>query len=117
MSTDTANQTEATLNHHMESISTKDLDAIMEDYSDDSILVTPDVSIAGLDGIRGFFETFLPGLTPEIMANVSLDRAAIHDELAYIIWNAGDVIPLGTDTFIVRNGKIKFQTFAVYMSS
>ncbi len=51
------------------------------------------------------------------MANFAVDRAAIHDELAYIIWNAGDEIPLGTDTFIVRNGKIKFQTFAVYLGS
>ena len=116
MSTDTANQTEATLNHHIESIGAKDLDAIMQDYSDDSVLVTPDVSVEGLDGIRGFFETFLSGLTPDMMANFAVDRAAIHDELAYIIWNAGDEIPLGTGTFIVRNGKIKFQTFAVYLS-
>ena len=48
------------------------------------------------------------------MANFAVDRAAIHDELAYIIWNAGDEIPLGTGTFIVQNGKIKFQTFAAY---
>ncbi|MBC8281573.1 MAG: nuclear transport factor 2 family protein [Chloroflexi bacterium] len=116
MSTDTGNQTEATLNHHLESVGNKNLDAIMQDYAEDSIFVTPDVSIEGLDGIRGFFESFLPGLTPEIMANFAVDRAAIHGELAYITWNAGDAIPLGTDTFIVRNGKIKFQTFAAYMA-
>ncbi|MBC8281373.1 MAG: nuclear transport factor 2 family protein [Chloroflexi bacterium] len=115
MSSDAANQTEATLNHHIESVGTKDIDAIMQDYSDDSVLVTPDVSIEGLDGIRGFFEAFLPGLTAEIMANFAVDRAAIHDELAYIVWNAGDALPLGTDTFIVRNSKIRFQTFAAYM--
>ena len=114
MSTDTGNQTEVTVNHHLESVGTKNLDAIMQDYSEDSILVTPDVSIEGLDGIRGFFEAFLPGLTPEIMANFAVDRAAIHGEWAYIVWNAGDSIPLGTDTFMVQNGKIKFQTFAAY---
>lgn len=117
MSADTANQTEAILNHHMESISAKDIDAIMLDYNDDSVLVTPDVSIEGLDGIRGFFEAFLPGLTAEILANFAMDRAAIHGELAYIVWNAGDAIPLGTDTFLVQNNKIKFQTFAIYMGS
>ena len=114
MSTDTGDHTEGVLNHHLESVETKNLDAIMQDYDEDSILVTPDVSIEGLDGIRGFFEAFLPGLTPGIMANFAVDRAAIHDELAYIIWNAGDEIPLGTGTFIVQNGKIKFQTFAAY---
>ena len=42
MSTDTGDQTEAVLNHHLESVEIKNLDAIMQDYDEDSILVTPD---------------------------------------------------------------------------
>ena len=117
MSTDTASQTEAVLGHHLESFGSKDVNAIMEDYAEDSVLVTQDASFEGIAAIRGFFEAFMPGITPEILANFTMDRQVVHGELAYIVWNAGNLIPLGTDTFVIRNGKIKFQTFAAYMSS
>ena len=117
MSTNTASQTEAVLGHHLESFGTKDVNAIMEDFAEDSVLVTPDASFEGLAAIRGFFEAFMPGITPEILANFTMDRQVVHGELAYIVWNAGSSILLGTDTFVVRDGKIKYQTFAAYMGS
>jgi ketosteroid isomerase-like protein len=117
MSTDTASQTEAVLGHHLESFGAKDVNGIMEDFAEDSVLVTPDASFEGLTAIRGFFDAFMPAVTPELLANYVMDRQVVHGELAYIVWNSGSTIPLGTDTFIVRNGKIKYQTFAAYMGS
>lgn len=57
----------------------------------------------------------MASLTPELLALFELDKQEVNGELAYIVWHAGSVIPLGTDTFIVQNGKIKYQTLAVYM--
>jgi hypothetical protein len=34
-----------------------------------------------------------------------------------ITWSAGTDVPLGTDTFVVRDGKIVSQTFAMCASS
>jgi len=38
----------------------------------------------------------------------------VIDEVAYITWEANPWSPMGTDTFVVRDGKIRCQTFAVY---
>jgi len=40
----------------------------------------------------------------------------VEGELAYITWNVGSDIPLGTDTFVVDDGKIVAQTFAMYVA-
>ncbi len=117
MSIDIETQTEAVLGHHLESFGATDLEAIMEDFAEDSVVVTPDASFEGLAAIRGLYEAALPIFTSEMLANYTMDRQAVHGELAYILWNTGSSIPLGTDTFIVRNGKIKYQTFALYMGS
>ena len=45
------------------------------------------------------------------------DFLNVDGELAYITWSAGREIPLGTDTFVVRNGKIVAQTVAAYTAS
>ena len=39
----------------------------------------------------------------------------IQGEVAYTAWTMGDVVPFGTDTFIIRNGKIQVQTVGMYM--
>ena len=46
---------------------------------------------------------------------LEIDRMVIENELAYIVWHAKTPtveVPLGTDTFIIEDGKIKLQTFA-----
>jgi len=44
-----------------------------------------------------------------------MGRAEVVGEVAYIVWNTvnqGADVTLGTDTFLVRDGKIAVQTFA-----
>jgi len=117
MATGTTKQTEAVLAHHMEAIVAKDADGILEDFTENSVLFTPDGKVEGLTALRGFFEPFVAGLTDELLASFQMDRQEVHGELAYIVWNAGSIIRLGTDTIIVQNGKMKYQTFAAYMGS
>ena len=38
----------------------------------------------------------------------------VDGNVAYITWSVGADIPMGTDTFVVGNGKIVSQTFAMY---
>jgi len=122
MATGTTKQTEAVLAHHMEAIVAKDADGILEDFTENSVLFTPDGKVEGLTALRGFFEPFVAGSIDELLAGFQMDRQEVHGEevhgeLAYIVWNAGSIIRLGTDTIIVQNGKIKYQTFAAYMGS
>ena len=103
--------TEATLNHHLQAFS-ESVDAIMLDLVPESVLFTPDGPLRGLEPIRAFFDGFLNSSPPELLAAVTLTRKDVIGDMAYIVWKAEPYIPLATDTFLVRDGKIIAQTFA-----
>ena len=105
-------QTETILMHHLQA---KGIDDILTDYTEDSIIFTTNGPIHGLAGVRGFFEWLFKNATPEIMAAYKMVRQDVGGEIAYIVWKAEPFIPLATDTFVVRNGKIVAQTFTAYM--
>jgi len=45
--------------HHAEALGAGDLDEIVDDYSDDAVLITPDGVMRGKDGIREAFTRLL----------------------------------------------------------
>ena len=104
--------TEATLSHHLQAFS-EGIDAIMGDYTESSVLFTPDGPLAGLEPIRAFFDGFLRTSPPELLRAMTLVRQDIRGDVAYILWKAEPFIPLATDTFVIRGGKIAAQSFAV----
>jgi ketosteroid isomerase-like protein len=103
------------LNHHLQALGGGKLDDILEDYVEDSVLITPDGTIKGLNGIRAAFEGFLSGLFKPGTYDLTFDARHVKGEVAYIVWHAKCAsadIALGTDTFVVKDGKILVQTFA-----
>ena len=103
------------LNHHLRALGSGKLDEVVDDYVEDSILVTPDGTIKGLDGIRAAFEGFLSGMFKPGTYELTFDARHVDGEVAYILWHAKCAsadITQGTDTFIVKDGKILVQTFA-----
>jgi len=106
--------TQAVLDHHLGAFGANDLNAIMEDYTDEATLITPDSTFHGKEQIRNFFEGLFPSFPSEGTAFI-MDKAVVDNEVAYILWHATTPtieVPLGTDTFIILDGKIKIQTFA-----
>ena len=93
------------------------VDAVMQDYSDDSVLVTQEATYHGPDEIRRFFTALLDGLPAGVFDRVELHRCEVVGEWAYILWDAKPWVSLATDTFAVRNGRIQFQTFTANMGS
>jgi hypothetical protein len=104
--------TEATLSHHLQAFA-EGIDAIMGDYTEDSVFFTPDGRLEGLGPIRAFLDGFLRNSPPELLRAMTLVRQDVRGEFAYILWKAEPFIPLATDTFVVRGGKIAVQSFAV----
>lgn len=102
------------LQHHLEAFGKGDLAAILADYTDESILITPDTTLRGPVEMRSLFE----GMFAEFAkpgTSFAMKSQTIEGETAYIVWTAetaDNVYELGTDTFIVRDGKIAIQTFA-----
>ncbi len=106
--------TEKVLDHHLAAFGDRDMKAILEDYTEESVLLTPDGPVTGHKELQPVFEAFFadfakPGSVFEIKQRI------IQGEVAYIVWTAetaDNVYELATDTFIVKDGKIAVQSFA-----
>ena len=108
-------QTERVVKHHLNAfVLDLGIDAILADYHTEAVFISQDDVYTGKDQIRNFFENFIARLPGNIRKHFKLHCKKISGELAYIVWSAADHVPLGTNTFIVRNSKILQQTFALY---
>ena len=105
----------AVLEHHLQSVGAGNLGEIMADYSADAVLYTPSGPLSGPTAIRGFFAALPEILPPGFWENFKIVRQDVEGELAYIVWSSASAAPLGTDTFIIRDGRIVAQTFAAYI--
>lgn len=109
------NNVEQILIHHLTAFGNNDLDAILEDYTETSVLFTPKGIVIGLDNIRQFFVEFF-AVIPTGSA-FGMDQKLIEGNVAYILWNSDSdlaQIPVGTDTFVFEGDKIKYHTVADY---
>jgi ketosteroid isomerase-like protein len=101
-------ETMAVLQHHAAALVAGDLDEIMADYADDAVFISHHTGVlAGAEAIRGHFAT------PSGLTNIVPTTVAVHGDYVYVCWTA-DGVPLGTDTLVVRDGRIVFQTVAIH---
>jgi len=107
-------KTQEVLDHHWKAFQANDLEATMADYSEESVLITPDKTFKGLAEIQENF-VFAFSLFPKGSTTFKLDKSVVNQDVGYIIWQATSPkikITFGTDTFIIRDGKIVRQTYA-----
>jgi ketosteroid isomerase-like protein len=90
------------------------LSAILDDYGDDARLLSEDATYCGKHEIEGFFQRFVAALPPHAIERFALRSLRVAGDVALITWSADPELPLGTDTFVVRDGKIVAQTFAMF---
>jgi hypothetical protein len=110
--------TETVVRNHLQAfLDQKGIAAILADYDDEASFYGEARIYHGKQEIGTFFENFIASLPPGAVDRFSLRSLRVDGDLAYITWSAGREIPLGTDTFIVRNGKIVLQTFAMHTAS
>ena len=108
------NPTQDVVARHLDYFSKGDITGILSDYTPETVFFTPNGPLRGVKAIRPFFEAMVaefakPG------ASFSMKQQYVDGEHAYILWSAetaDNVYELGTDTFIVRGGKIVAQSFA-----
>ena len=106
--------TKDVLDHHIKCFGEGDLAGILSDYAPDAILFTSDGPLRGADAMSPFFQAMLaefgkPGTTFSMM------HRSVEGDYAYVLWTAetaDNVYELGTDTLVVRDGKIVAQSFA-----
>jgi hypothetical protein len=106
-------KTRVVLDHHWQTFTGNDLDGVMADYTEDSVLITPDRTYKGLSEIRANFVSAF-ATYPKSATTMQLKESVVQRDIGYIIWNASAPklhLSFGTDTFIVRGGKIVSQTY------
>ncbi len=102
-------QTEAVLSHYLRALCTGG-EEILRDYTDESILFTPDGSAKGLIEIGRLFAN----IPVAFQKAFKLLHQDINGEWAYIVWTAPPFVLMGTDTFVIQGKKIQLQTHTTY---
>jgi len=107
--------TESVVRNHLQAfVQQRGVPAILSDYDENARLYGEARAYEGKQEIGAFFTDFIASLPDGAISRFSLRSLRVDGNIAYITWSAGEDIPLGTDTFVVRNGKIVSQTFAMY---
>lgn len=101
------------VDHHLKCFGEGDLKGVLSDYAPGAVMFTPDGPLRGANAMRPLFQAMIaefgkPG------ASFRMRQQFAEGDYAYILWaaeTADNVYELGTDTFIVRDGKIVAQSF------
>jgi len=109
---------EIVFQHHLEAFGNNDINELMSDYSEESELWTPDGAIVGLEAISSFF-SYAFTLFPKGKTQLEVKKIIVKDDKVYLVWNADSPIvnvPFATDSFIIKEGKILWQSTALQMA-
>lgn len=102
------------LDHHLDAFANQELEEIMIDYSNDSVVVTNMGVFRGLDEIEELFADLFDEFAQE-GTTIEVEDTIVESEFAYLLWNAetpDNNYEFCTDTFHIPDKTIDFQTFA-----
>ena len=105
--------TQDILDHHLTAFAQHDLKGVLADYAPEAIFFTPQGKLQGTDAIRPLFQALIAEFAKPGAA-FTMKQKFVQGDYAYILWTAqtaDNVYELGTDTFVVREGKIVAQSF------
>lgn len=108
----------AVFNRHVASFTSGNLDAVLNDFAEDSVVITPDGAFEGRAQIRELYKGLLEefgvidrGDSP----GFSIDALHLRNDTLLISWRAESTRHLfrfGTDTFVCSGGKFVRQSIA-----
>lgn len=106
--------TQSVLDDHLDAFANQDLEKIMVDYTEDSVVVTNMGVFRGLDEIEGLFADLFEEFAQE-GSTIEVDDTIVETDFAYLLWHGespDNVYEFCTDTFYIPAETIDFQTFA-----
>jgi hypothetical protein len=97
--------------HHLHALVARDVDDLLVDYTDDSVLITPAGAAQGRDGIKAAFSQLSDALASAVF---DIKSKTYHDEILLLEWtldSPGFQID-GVDTFVFGDDSIRVQTIS-----
>jgi hypothetical protein len=107
-------ETADVLDHHLDAFANQELEEVLVDYGEGSVVVTNLGVFRGLEEIEGLFTDLFDEFSQE-GATIDVDDTIVEDEFAYLLWHGetpDNVYEFCTDTFYIPEETIDFQTFA-----
>lgn len=107
--------TREVIERHLDAVRRGDVAAVTAGFHDDAILMARDGVLRGRHEISEAFERLIEGLFAPGRYSSTLESFQTCGETGLLVWHAtcdGTVIPVATETYVVRDGRIAAQTFA-----
>lgn len=114
MLSETKQRMDEALSRHVRAFAGRDVDALMSDYCESAVLLTPDGAMRGREDIRAFFEAFMAGFSPGSIFEAS--RLVAARNIGYIVWTVDPDLPFATETLLFSGSKILTQSFTAQMN-
>lgn len=108
-------QTQEKWKRHIDAWNARDLDMILSDYSEVSVVIVNNKIHRGVNEIRALFAKLFDAF--DRAKEHEIAPAVIQGRVIYITWRAiidGRGELLGTDTFVVDEDQISYQTITSY---
>lgn len=113
MKTEIMTSTKDVINHHLKAFADRDLNGVLSDYAPGIVFFTQNGPLKGVEAIKPLFQALIaefgkPGAT------FTMKQQFVEGDHGYIWWTGetqDNLYELGTDTFVVRDGKIVAQSF------
>lgn len=106
--------TDTVLEHHLDAFANQELEKVMVDYGEYSVVITNLGVFRGLDEIEALFTDLFDEFSHG-EATIEVDDTIVEEEFAYLLWHGespDNVYEFCTDTFYIPEETIEFQTFA-----
>lgn len=101
-------ETERVVRRHIEAGKLGDATVIPRDYADDAVIVMSGTATTGVGAIQEVFE----GLYARTPLELNYTTQIFENDVGYVVWTYENLT--GSDTFVVRDGKIAVQTVIVF---
>ncbi len=103
-------------NEHLMALS-QGMDVLMEGYSDEIVLITPDATVHGKPAVKEFIGKFFGALPEGWMSSFQLHKLEIAGDFVFVTWSVPPYIPFAADNFLYRDNLIIAQSFTLAVPS
>jgi len=100
--------TKQIIEHHFTSFLKNDLEEVLSDYTEESIIITPGKEYRGLEEIRLLFVQAFKQY-PRDHTSIIVDKLTAIGNMAYVVWHGETPefsVSFSTATYIIKKGKI-----------
>lgn len=111
----TTQSTADVLEYHMAAVGEQDIEGFLQHYTDESLIVSNMGTYRGVGELRAFAEQMFEEFAQDGV-ELTYDTQEVVGDIAFMTWHGEtpeNVYEFGTDTFVIRDGVIECQTFAM----